>query len=126
MTVDLDEFTDIEGVLNVLANGYFGHTDLFYPSNLHLTKKPDGSYSFTTGMKFENEQKDDVVGTIENRHIVFTRTRTGTDAFVQKYDGWLFESLRPDLCVAQMAGTFSHNGSTLYGWCGWFVKTRPS
>lgn len=124
MSVDLKEFMN-EGVLYILANGYFGHSDLFYPPNFFLTKKPDGSYAFTAQIQFENEPKDEVIGTIKDRHILFTRTRIGNDAFVQKYDGWLFERLRVDKCVAQMAGTFSHNGSTLYGWCGWFGKTMP-
>lgn len=124
MTVDLDEFM-YEGVLYILANGFFGHTLLFHPGYFHLTKNPDGSYSFTDEMKFENEPKDFVVGTIKDRHIVFTRTRTGTGAFVQKYDGWLFQRAS-DKCVAQMAGTFSHNGSTLYGWCGWLGRISPA
>jgi hypothetical protein len=126
-------------ILHILANGFLGHSELFnylesknlpdgriavtgYHSG--LTKNPDGSYSFSATIQFENEEHDKLIGTIKDRHIVFTRTRLGKDAFVQKYDGWLFESLREDKCVAQMAGTFSHNGSTLYGWCGWISK-RP-
>jgi len=103
-------------VLMVDANGYKGHTDLY--NGIALQKQADGTYTFQAAIQFENEAADKVAGSCKDRHIVFTRTRPG--AFVQKYDGRIFEKGAGD-AVVKMAGTFDKN----WGWCGETALTQP-
>jgi hypothetical protein len=109
-----------KGVLYIVANGYgIASTNKYYP--IGGTIQADGSLSFSTNIFFPGEPGDQIVGTVQGRHITFTRTRAG--AFVQKYDGWVFE--KPYLKLDEMAGTFSHNGVNQYGWYGWVGYPLP-
>jgi len=105
--------------LTVNGNGYKGIAAPFSPG-LSLSKEADGTYTFVTGIQFENEELDKLTGTCKDRHIIFKRTREGV--FVQDYDGWIFER-GGDL--RGMAGTFAHNGVRKWSWCGQVVVAIP-
>jgi hypothetical protein len=116
--------TDLQPyVLYIVANGWGdGHTDRYHP--IGGTIQQDGSLSFKAKIQFPDEQWDEIIGTVKDRHIVFTRTRPGS--FVQKFDGWIFEKPYPNTnSLPRMAGTFSHNGVNAYGWYGWLQTPEP-
>jgi hypothetical protein len=116
MAADLCSELDGKSVA-IVANGASG-------TIVYLTKfgkQQDGTYTFETTVQFENEPVDKLVGTCKDRHIVFTRTREG--GFVQKYDGWIFEGLHENR--RKMAGVFSHDGATKWGWYGWLGPKAP-
>jgi len=107
--------------LKINGNGYAGGAIAQY-NGLSLTKKPDGTYTFESAINFPatDTTVDKIVGTCKDRHIVFTRTRPG--AFVQIYDGWIFEAGGP---LREMARVFSHNGPTQWGWYGQILLVSP-
>jgi hypothetical protein len=95
--------------LTIDANGFHG---VIGPSGINLVNQ-NNTFTFQTTANFTNEPADPVKGECTGRHLTFTRTRTGAKAFVQEYDGWIFE-----IQSSHMAGTFSHNGSAKnFGWC---------
>ena len=101
------------------GNGYTGSIGL---QDNGISTKVDGAglYQFETTMRAAGEPADKVVGTCKNRHLVFTRTRAGQ--FTQVYDGWIFEK-GGDL--REVAGTFSHNGVSQYGFSAAFQLKVP-
>ena len=102
--------------LEINGNGYEGTTNPY--NGLSLQKGQDGSYVFHTSIKMQGEQSDEVEGKCKDRHIVFTRKRTGV--FEQIYDGWIFEK-----GGNKMAGTLSDSGSTRWGWYGSILLLLP-
>lgn len=111
-----------DSVLCIVANGWCIGTSPVY-NGIHGTTASDGTYSFETSLTFPGEASDKVVGTIKNRHIIFTRTRPGQ--FVQKYDGWFFEKhCENGKIIGEMAGTFTSNGATS-GWFGYLTVPAP-
>jgi hypothetical protein len=79
-----------------------------------LSTNSDGSVSATCEARFTGEPNDPVKLTCKNRHVTFTRTRTG--GFTQNYSGWMY--VGNSLAIA---GDFSHNSTErMYGWCGQF------
>jgi hypothetical protein len=74
----------------------------------------------------DGEPADAVSGTIEGRHIVFTRTRQGV--FTQTYDGWFFDK-NPEgipfesyLVHPVVAGTITAGFKTQWGWYAWLEE----
>ena len=107
-------------VLVIVANGWGpGHTPIY--DRIGGTLQSDGTLSFTTRIQFPGEQWDDIAGTVKDRHIVFTRTRSGS--FVQTYNGWFFQKSYQKF--GEMAGTFSDDGVNQYGWYGWLESPAP-
>ena len=104
------------GVLRIVANGYSGRTDFDGAPNVSWMPQPDGSYKFEMMSRFDGEPEDHLHGTLEGRHIKFTRTRI--KSMIQVYEGYLFERADPN-GQAEMAGTFSHNGVEGYAWYGY-------
>jgi hypothetical protein len=88
-----------------------GHKGAVYACG-SKTANPDGSYSYKCKAGFSGEPEDRVNLTCKDRHLTFTRTRSG--AFTQNYSGWMYEG-----GSLSVAGDFSHNSaSRTYGWCG--------
>ena len=90
--------------LNINANGYEGTLKISA-----LTPISPG-YKFTARLTMQGEPTDQIVDArCRNGNVLFTRRRAG--AWTQKYSGWIFGR-----GTYAMAGTFSHNGSSQYGW----------
>lgn len=69
----------------------------------------------------EDKQTSSMVGTVDGRHIVFTRTRP--DGSEQKYDGWFFEKTTDGSPFQSyrdpiVAGTFTVDGKTQWSCYG--------
>ncbi len=92
--------------LRVIANGFPGAT-----GEILLQGPRNGTYSFQGVITIYGEV-DKMKGTCKEGHVVFTRTQAG--AFVQEYEGWIFQR-NP----SGVAGVFNHNNSPKqYGWYG--------
>jgi hypothetical protein len=112
----------VNNVLSVVGNGFYGSSNLY--NGLSVTKQPDGTYVFHATLTMTGEPTDKLDGTCKDRHIQFTRTRTGV--FVQKYDGWLFErTYQQGHGWQEMAGTITSDGLTKWGWYGWIDSPIP-
>lgn len=124
MAADLCEDLVQSAVLHIVGNGFVGSTDR--SRGIVVKKGADGVYTFQDSIGFINEPRDIIEGTCKDRHIVFTRTRTGPGGFVQKYDGWLFEkNSQGVLAIAprrEIAGTFSANNCEQWGWYGFLYN----
>jgi hypothetical protein len=95
------------------GNGFQGTTGVL---RLEPPDKAGAPYEFHTALTMTGEPPDPVSGTCKDRHLQFTRSRSGS--FVQKYDGWIFEKSTGVPTMA--AGTFEHGGTPDYGW---YAKT---
>jgi len=92
--------------IGIDGNGFHGTIG---PNGIVLVSQ-NGTLTFETIAQFVNEPADPVKGQCKDRHITFTRTRKG--AFVQEYDGRIFEKE-----TLRMAGVFSHNApEKKFGW----------
>ncbi len=109
--------------LVVIGNGFAGTTDL-----AHGLRFKDDNRNFETTLSMAGEPADRVYGSIDDRRIMFNRTRPGS--FEQTYDGWFFVKTPDDTPLETykgvvVAGLFSHNGPVQWSWYGKIAELSP-